>query len=85
MTLRTDISSLEAHASAADELIAFAGMQRVFLFEAPMGAGKTTFIKSLCDRLGVIDTMSSPTYSVVNEYATRDHHRIYHGVAGDRF
>lgn len=78
MTLRTDISSLEAHASAADELIAFAGMQRVFLFEAPMGAGKTTFIKSLCNRLGVIDTMSSPTYSVVNEYATRDHHRIYH-------
>lgn len=78
MSLRIDISTLEAHASAAAELIDFAGKERVFLFEAPMGAGKTTFIKSLCTRLGVIDTMSSPTYSVVNEYATGDHHRIYH-------
>lgn len=78
MTLRIDISALQAHASAAAELIAFAGAERVFFFEAPMGAGKTTFIKSLCTRLGVVDTMSSPTYSVVNEYAMQDGGRVYH-------
>lgn len=76
--LRIDISKPEAHANAAAELMAFAGTERVFLFEAPMGAGKTTFIKALCTRLGVTGPMSSPTYSVVNEYATHDHRRIYH-------
>lgn len=78
MGLRIDISTFEAHAPAAAGLIAFAGTERVFIFDAPMGAGKTTFIKALCTQLGVADTMSSPTYSVVNEYATSDHHRIYH-------
>lgn len=78
MDLRIDISKTELHAEAAAGLIAFAGPERVFLFDAPMGAGKTTFIKALCARLGVTDTMSSPTYSVVNEYATGDHQRIYH-------
>ena len=78
MDLRIDISKPEAHAAAAAELLAFAGQERVFLFEAPMGAGKTTFIKVLCTRLGVQDTMSSPTYAVVNEYATGDHQRVYH-------
>ncbi len=78
MDLRIDISKPADHAAAAAELIAFAGQERVFLFGAPMGAGKTTFIKALCARLGVKDTMSSPTYSVVNEYATDDHQRIYH-------
>ncbi len=78
MDLRIDISKPEMHAAAAAGLIAFAGPERVFLFEAPMGAGKTTFIKALCARLGVTDTMSSPTYSVVNEYATGNHQRIYH-------
>lgn len=78
MDLRIDISKPEAHAAAAAELLAFAGEEHVFLFEAPMGAGKTTFIKVLCARLGVQDTMSSPTYAVVNEYATGDHQRVYH-------
>lgn len=77
-SLRIDISDMESHAAAARELIAFAGAEHVFLFEAPMGAGKTTFIKALCTRLGVVDTMSSPTYSVVNEYATRDQGKVYH-------
>lgn len=76
--LRIDISKQEEHAAASAGLLAFAGEERVFLFEAPMGAGKTTFIKALCARLGVTDTMSSPTYSVVNEYATRNHQRLYH-------
>jgi tRNA threonylcarbamoyladenosine biosynthesis protein TsaE len=40
------------------------------LIEAPMGAGKTTLIKSLCKNLGVVDEVSSPTFSLVNEYKT---------------
>ena len=41
---------------------------KVVLFHAPMGAGKTTLIKSLCKQLGVEDEVSSPTFSLVNEY-----------------
>lgn len=78
MLLRLDISDIQNHALAAAELIRFADTQHIFLFEAPMGAGKTTFIKALCTQLGVVDTMSSPTYAVVNEYATRESLRLYH-------
>ncbi|MFL1895525.1 tRNA (adenosine(37)-N6)-threonylcarbamoyltransferase complex ATPase subunit type 1 TsaE [Aquimarina sp. 2-A2] len=49
---------------------------KIFLFHAPMGAGKTTLIKELCKQLGVKDTISSPTYSLVNEY---------HGTQGKIF
>ncbi|MFL5754168.1 MAG: tRNA (adenosine(37)-N6)-threonylcarbamoyltransferase complex ATPase subunit type 1 TsaE [Bacteroidia bacterium] len=65
-------------ASSADELLAFAGERKLFLFHAEMGAGKTTFIKALCSRLGVKETMSSPTYSIVNEYRTENGKKIYH-------
>ena len=43
-----------------------------------MGAGKTTFIKAICRELGVEEVMSSPTFSIVNEYATNDGNTIYH-------
>ncbi len=46
-------------------------------FDAPMGSGKTTLIKALCTSLGVIDTVSSPTFNIVNEYQGRDQ-RIFH-------
>ena len=49
----------------------------MFLFEAEMGNGKTTFIKSMCLVLGVTDTMSSPTYSIVNEY-NAPHGKVFH-------
>jgi tRNA threonylcarbamoyladenosine biosynthesis protein TsaE len=78
MELKLNISDIDMHAAAAKQLIDFAGKERVFLFNAPMGAGKTTFIKSLCRYLGVIDTMSSPTYSIVNEYDTKGEFKIYH-------
>jgi tRNA threonylcarbamoyladenosine biosynthesis protein TsaE len=67
-SLKLDISDISRHPVAAQQLIEFAGKERVFLFTAPMGAGKTTFIKALCRCLGVSSTMSSPTYSIVNEY-----------------
>lgn len=76
--LRLDISELSFHQDAAKQLVEFAKQERVFLFHAPMGAGKTTFIKSLCQYLGVRDSMSSPTYSIVNEYNTTSNLKLYH-------
>jgi tRNA threonylcarbamoyladenosine biosynthesis protein TsaE len=55
-----------------------AGDEKVWLLHGEMGAGKTTFIKTLCEQLGVIDVMSSPTFAIVNEYVTRDNSRIFH-------
>lgn len=49
-----------------------------FCFNAQMGAGKTTLIKQLCEALGVDDVISSPTYSIVNEYLARNEQTIYH-------
>jgi tRNA threonylcarbamoyladenosine biosynthesis protein TsaE len=50
----------------------------VILFEGEMGAGKTTFIRALCQVLGVVDEVSSPTYALVNEYHTAFGFKVYH-------
>ena len=51
----------------------------IIAFYAPMGAGKTTFTTALCHKLGVKeDAVSSPTFSIVNEYRTADGSSIYH-------
>lgn len=52
--------------------------KKVVVFNADMGVGKTTFIKSLLKNLGVIDTISSPTFSLINEYKTIDNQIVYH-------
>ena len=51
---------------------------RLFVFSGTLGSGKTTFIKYLCKRLGVKDGISSPTFSLVNEYECIDGSIIYH-------
>lgn len=53
---------------AAISLLKFAEDEKIFLFQGEMGAGKTTLIKSLCLQLGMLENVSSPTYSLVNEY-----------------
>ncbi|QNF33325.1 tRNA (adenosine(37)-N6)-threonylcarbamoyltransferase complex ATPase subunit type 1 TsaE [Adhaeribacter swui] len=63
---------------AAAELIRFAADQKIWLFEGDMAAGKTTFIKAICEVKGVTDAVSSPTYSLVNEYETDTGERLYH-------
>lgn len=50
---------------------------RIFLFDGAMGSGKTTLIKAMCRAIGSADEFSSPTYSIVNEYAYRGG-KIYH-------
>jgi tRNA threonylcarbamoyladenosine biosynthesis protein TsaE len=61
----------------ASEIISFAKNSRIFLFYGEMGAGKTTLIKSLCENLGVTEPVTSPTFSIVNEYQGQDD-KIYH-------
>ncbi len=50
----------------------------VILFKGEMGAGKTTLIKAICRELGVEDEVSSPTYSLVNEYLSEKYGPVYH-------
>ncbi len=71
-------SSLEEIEEAAKKVIEFAQKVKFWVFEGDMGAGKTTLIKAICKQLEVEDTVSSPTYSIVNEYNTRRGHTIYH-------
>lgn len=56
---------------AARKLLDFIGDAKILIFEGDMGAGKTTFIKSIAKELGVTDLVSSPTFSIVNEYDAR--------------
>ena len=52
--------------------------ERVIAFHGEMGAGKTTFISALCKTLGVIDAISSPTFSIINQYKTNSGSTVYH-------
>ena len=61
---------------AAQEFIQHIGDHRVFAFYGKMGAGKTTFIKAVCEELGVNDVITSPTFAIVNEYEGEN--TIYH-------
>ena len=69
--------SLDKLPGIAAELISFAQNSRIFLFYGEMGAGKTTLIKSLCEKLGVAEPVTSPTFSIVNEYNGQDG-KIFH-------
>ena len=69
-------SSLSDLPGIAQQIVSCAGNTRIFLFYGDMGAGKTTLIKSLCGALGSTDVITSPTFSIVNEYAGPN--KIYH-------
>jgi len=78
------ISDIEHIREAAHEFIevfhdSFADKNAVkcFAFYAPMGAGKTTFIKAVCEELGSTDVITSPTFAIVNEYTAKNL-PIYH-------
>ena len=63
---------------AAKQFVEGMGENTVFAFYGKMGAGKTTFIKAVCEQLGVDDTVTSPTFAIVNEYKAADGRPIYH-------
>lgn len=64
--------------SAAEQFLAAVGKKTVFAFHGEMGAGKTTFIHALCEAIGVKDTISSPTFSIINQYSTKSGKTVYH-------
>ena len=63
---------------AAQQFVDAMGENTVFAFYGKMGAGKTTFIKSVCEQMGVEDTVTSPTFAIVNEYEAANGRPIYH-------
>lgn len=72
------IQSLDTINETAKEFVRAMGDNTVFAFHGPMGAGKTTFIKAVCESLGVEDVINSPTFAIVNEYRSQSAELIYH-------
>ncbi|MBQ5972525.1 MAG: tRNA (adenosine(37)-N6)-threonylcarbamoyltransferase complex ATPase subunit type 1 TsaE [Prevotella sp.] len=64
------INTLESINDAAQAFLAAIGSHRIIAFYGKMGAGKTTFIKAICEELGTDDVVTSPTFAIVNEYQT---------------
>ena len=64
--------------SAAKKLLGHYPDKKIFAFYGSMGAGKTTIIKALCESLGAADIVSSPTFTLINEYRTSDGETIFH-------
>ena len=72
------INSLDTIHEAAKDFIKGMGDGKVFAFYGKMGAGKTTFIKALCEVLGVKDVITSPTFAIITEYTDGNNNPIYH-------
>jgi len=76
--MRIEINNLIDLPTAARTFIANMGDSQVFAFYGSMGAGKTTFIKAVCEELGVKETVASPTFAIINEYRDKKGDSIYH-------
>ena len=75
------INSLDNIHEAAKQFITAMEDNTVFAFYGKMGAGKTTFIKAICEELGVTDVINSPTFAIVNEYRSDETGRsVRHGI-----
>ena len=72
------INSIEEIHDIAKKFLEEIGDKKIFTFNGKMGAGKTTFIKAICEVMGVKETINSPTFSIVNEYEAADGSIIYH-------
>ena len=76
-TKKIIINSIKELDQIASEIISFSQFKKI-LFFGDMGVGKTTIITSLCKYLKVIDQISSPTFSIINEYLTNDNSKVLH-------
>jgi len=74
----TVVNNISELTNIANKILEQYKDKRAFAFYGPMGAGKTTLIKELCKQLNVIDNTSSPTFSIINEYKTKEGKSIYH-------
>jgi tRNA threonylcarbamoyladenosine biosynthesis protein TsaE len=70
--------SAERLDDVADKVIEHIDRYKVWIFHGEMGSGKTTLIKAICQKLNVSDVMSSPTFSIVNEYVAGTNGKIFH-------
>ncbi|MEM0994784.1 MAG: tRNA (adenosine(37)-N6)-threonylcarbamoyltransferase complex ATPase subunit type 1 TsaE [Bacteroidota bacterium] len=72
------LQDLQDLAAAAAQLLDYAGTRKKMIFIGEIGAGKTTFIQQICKQLGVAEAVTSPTFSLVNEYRNDKNESIYH-------
>ena len=72
------IKDLNHIREAARQFVSQIGTHTVFAFYGKMGAGKTTFIKAVCEELGVEDVITSPTFAIVNEYSLPQGDPLFH-------
>lgn len=76
--MKIKIDSLDNIHAAAKQFVDNMGTSKVFAFYGKMGAGKTTFIKAICEVFGMDDVITSPTFAIVNEYTAASGTPIYH-------
>lgn len=76
--MKIKIDSLDNIHAATKQFVDNMGTSKVFAFYGKMGAGKTTFIKAICEVFGVDDVITSPTFAIVNEYTAASGTPIYH-------
>lgn len=73
-----EIQSVEKIGETAKAFIEATKGKRIFAFYGSMGAGKTTFIKAICQQMGIKDVINSPTFAIINEYSLPDGNPLYH-------
>jgi tRNA threonylcarbamoyladenosine biosynthesis protein TsaE len=78
LTTTIEMNSLKDLKKAAKIFLSVTGGKRKFAFYGPMGSGKTTLIKAICKELGASGLVTSPTFSLVNEYSTENGELLYH-------
>lgn len=72
------LDSLSQLTQAAEWVLKNTGENRIIAFYAEMGAGKTTLIKEICNLLGCTSNVTSPTFSIINEYVTTNNESVFH-------